>query len=126
MSDCEEKLKTFLPENKTKFDLVVLFSVTMWIHLNHGDKGLEQFLVIVSRLGQHVLMEPQPWKCYQTAARRMRKLGQPEFEKMKTLAMRGDGVEKGIMKACQREGLHLVREFGQTKWDRKLLLLGRQ
>ncbi len=41
----------------------------MWIHLNHGDEGLTKFLEVVARYSDYILLEPQPWKCYQTAAR---------------------------------------------------------
>jgi hypothetical protein len=44
-------------------------SVTMWIHLNHGDDGLSRFLEVVASYTHYLLLEPQPWKCYQTAAR---------------------------------------------------------
>lgn len=46
------------------FDLVTCFSVTMWIHLNHGDDGLWKFLDRVSDMTEHLIVEPQPWKCY--------------------------------------------------------------
>jgi hypothetical protein len=26
------------------FDLLTIFSTTMWVHLNHGDEGLQRFL----------------------------------------------------------------------------------
>jgi hypothetical protein len=41
----------------------------MWIHLNHGDEGLTKFLEVVASYSKYILLEPQPWKCYQTAAR---------------------------------------------------------
>ena len=50
-------------------EYLIMFSVTMWIHLHHGDEGLERFLRLVSEVGEFILLEPQPWKCYQTAAR---------------------------------------------------------
>lgn len=32
------------------FSFISLFSITMWIHLNHGDSGLDKFLVDSARL----------------------------------------------------------------------------
>merc|ERR1712059_96084 len=76
----EDTLGTFLrSQGKSRFDLVCVFSVTMWVHLNHGDEGLRSFLSLLCRLGRYLLLEPQPWKCYQTASRRMRRLGKEEF-----------------------------------------------
>ena len=109
-----------------RFDLVSCFSVTMWIHLNHGDDGLGAFVKKVSDIATHVLLEPQPWKCYQTAARRMRKLCQPEFEHMKTLKHTGPELEKFILKLCSDNGLTVVNQFGETDWKRKLLLLKKE
>ena len=127
MSDSEDVMKilrTFLDGlNKTRFDLICVFSVTMWIHLNHGDKGLRTFINLLCRQTRFLLLEPQPWKCYQTAARRMRKLGKPEFEKMKDLEIRGPGVEQGILEMCKEEGMVVEVEFGETQWNRKLILL---
>ncbi|KAF0719001.1 Aste57867_1344 [Aphanomyces stellatus] len=56
-----------------RFDLVTVFSVTMWIHLNHGDAGLSAFLDAVSQRAAHVIIEPQPWKCYRTAIGRLKR-----------------------------------------------------
>lgn len=50
-----------------------LFSVTMWIHLVHGDEGLVRLLREVGALSGAVLVEPQPPKCYRSARRRVRK-----------------------------------------------------
>lgn len=50
-----------------------LFSVTMWIHLVHGDDGLLRLLREVGALSDAVLVEPQPPKCYRSARRRVRK-----------------------------------------------------
>jgi len=49
------------------FDLVSAFSVTKWIHLNHGDAGLRAFFANVFeslRPGGRFVYEPQPWKSY--------------------------------------------------------------
>lgn len=58
------------------FDLVTLFSVTMWVHLNYGNSGLCGFLTSMSnKTSGALLVEPQDSKSYRTAAKRCRKLG---------------------------------------------------
>jgi len=108
---------------RIQFDLICLFSVTMWVHLNHGDQGLVELVRKVVDMARFVLVEPQPWKCYQTAARRMRKLGREEFEQMKQLKVRGPGVDLQIVELFKSEGMELIENFGETKWNRKLVLL---
>ena len=117
-------LEQYLASHRsTKFDLVSLFSVTMWIHINHGDEGLRELVRRLVDTARFVLVEPQPWKCYQTAARRMRKLGQEEFEQMKHLKMRGPGVDQEIVELFTNSGMEIVECFGETEWNRKLILL---
>ena len=53
--------------NDHSFDLVSAFSVTKWIHLNHGDAGLVRFFERVFeslKPGGRFVYEPQPWKSY--------------------------------------------------------------
>ena len=120
-----DELRSYLRscgDERPVFDLVTVFSVTMWIHLNHGDQGLEQFIRTLCSLSRYILVEPQPWRCYQTAARRMRKLGQEEFSQMKMIEMRGPGVDSQIVELFIKEGLDIVRDFGESTWKRKLVL----
>ena len=90
------------------FSLVCMFSITMWIHLNHGDVGLVDFLRRGARLvqlhnqpegeaagslsGGSLVVEPQPWKCYRSAQRRDRRLGicRPPHMQPAALRIRGD------------------------------------
>lgn len=54
------------------FDVVICFSLTKWIHLRHGDKGI---LLLFARLhallktGGLLLLEPQDWASYRRARR---------------------------------------------------------
>ncbi|XP_005986220.1 RNA 5'-monophosphate methyltransferase [Latimeria chalumnae] len=107
------------------FDICFCMSVTMWIHLNHGDCGLLGFLSSIAGLTQFLLIEPQPWKCYRSAARRLRKLGRNDFDHFKKLEIKGDVTEKireYLLADCSME---LVTCFGSTNWDRSLLLFKR-
>jgi len=116
-------IRDYLKSNNVQqFDLITVFSVTMWIHLHHGDSGLTRFLQILNEFGGNVLLEPQPWKCYQTAARRMRKLGSEKFPAMENLTMRGEQLEPGLLHTARECGLEELRRFGETKWNRKLIL----
>lgn len=65
----KDDIRAFLDAAKSSsssqpFNLITLFSVTMWIHLNHGDDGLWTFLEQISSMTDHLIVEPQPWKCY--------------------------------------------------------------
>lgn len=104
------------------FHLCLCLAVTMWVHLNHGDLGLLQLLSRLSSMSQHLLLEAQPWKCYRSAARRLRKLGRSDFDHFKTLKIRGDVADHAREHLERHCGMELIQGFGSTAWDRKLLL----
>jgi len=107
-----------------KFSFIFVSSVTMWIHLNCGDEGLRDFLQYVSSIAEYLVIEPQHWKCYKTAVRRMRKLGCQPFEHFASLEWR-DNVDQHIVEYLQSEAccLKFVRLLGQTElWTRSLYL----
>ncbi|XP_004863068.1 pre-miRNA 5'-monophosphate methyltransferase [Heterocephalus glaber] len=104
------------------FDIGFCMSITMWIHLNHGDQGLWEFLAHLSSLCCYLLVEPQPWKCYRAAARRLRKLGLHDFDHFRSLAIQGDMANQIVQILTQDHGMELVCCFGNTSWDRSLLL----
>ena len=107
-----------------KFSFVFVNSITMWIHLNHGDDGLRNFLHYVSSIAEYVLIEPQDWKCYRAAVRRLKKLGCQPFQHFTTLDWR-EGVDQLILKYLQSSAcsLKFVKCLGQTElWSRSLYL----
>lgn len=111
-----EYLKRF---NRIRFDAVFALSLTMWIHLNNGDAGLLNFLDKISGLGDLLIVEPQPWKCYLTAMKRMRKAGKTH-EKFKELTVRNN-VEDWIQSTLVRDAMfRVVFQTTPTKWDRKI------
>ncbi|KAL0611608.1 RNA 5'-monophosphate methyltransferase [Plecturocebus cupreus] len=115
-------LSSFLSQfGRSVFDIGFCMSVTMWIHLNHGDHGLWEFLAHLSSLCRYLLVEPQPWKCYRAAARRLRKLGLHDFDHFHSLAIRGDMTNQIVQILTQDHGMELICCFGNTSWDRSLL-----
>lgn len=47
-------------QNRVKFDVIFCFSVSMWIHLNHGEEGLSRLFKNVQKYcDQLFLLEPQ-------------------------------------------------------------------
>lgn len=104
---------------KTKFDAVFCLSVTMWIHLNSGDDGLREFLQTVSNLSEMLIIEPQPWKCYNSALKRMKKANDV-FPRFKELTLRNN-IEADIeMILIKDQGLEKFFETVPTKWNRKI------
>lgn len=72
-----------------KFHFISLFSITMWIHLHHGDEGiLDCFHIVSSMCCGSVLVEPQPWKCYRTANKRVTRQQLPPFPHFRTLRIK--------------------------------------
>nr|XP_034957675.1 RNA 5'-monophosphate methyltransferase-like [Zootoca vivipara] len=107
---------------RSTFDIAFCMSVTMWIHLNHGDCGLVTFLSYLASKCAYLLLEPQPWKCYRSAARRLRKLGRHDFDHFRSLAINGNVVERITEILTTDCAMELVSFFGNTSWDRSLLL----
>lgn len=112
---------------KTQFDVVCCFSITMWIHLNNGDDGLMRFLELVAQISEILIIEPQPWKCYQKAVRRMNRAGaQNTFPLYKSLTIRND-VENHIkIHLMNNKQLHVIFESDPTKWKRKICMYRRK
>lgn len=70
-----------------RFDVILLLSVTKWIHLNNGDAGmLALFAHLHSILGEggHLVVEPQPMSNYASASKKNKELR----ETYKTIKMR--------------------------------------
>lgn len=102
-----------------KFDAIFCLSTTMWIHLNYGDTGLKKFLCDMMPLTELLVIEPQPWKCYLTAVKRMKKAND-FFNKFESLEWRTTveiEIKRYLEKECQAE---LIFETTPTKWNRKI------
>lgn len=116
----DEIIKWYLSKNNvTKFEVVFCFSTTMWIHLNYGDDGLKEFLQYISNITKLLVVEPQPWKCYRTAVKRM-KQNNFEFPFYNSLKIRED-IEEKIESILLENNLEKVGESIRTDWERKLL-----
>jgi len=60
-----------------RFDLITCFSTTMWIHVTVGDASFADFLRHLAYSANHLVIEPQPWRCYRQAATRLRRQRRP-------------------------------------------------
>jgi hypothetical protein len=122
MQDSESTISLYLKQhNKNYFDVIFCFSVTMWIHLNHGDEGLKQFLISVSLQTDMVVIEPQPWKCYRAAVRRLKRSGGnfPEFRNLKMRERVVVDIEDIFCNECNF--VKIEKESLCTGWGRQLL-----
>lgn len=53
---CEEQLFSFVSQFKSSnFNFVFCFSVSMWIHLHHGDEGMKTFFKRIAKLGDFLV-----------------------------------------------------------------------
>ncbi|XP_058807582.1 pre-miRNA 5'-monophosphate methyltransferase isoform X2 [Phymastichus coffea] len=108
-----------------RFHVTFCFSVTMWIHLNGGDAGLERFLRDVCASSEAVLLEPQPWRCYRNAARRLRRAGLPGFPQLEQLRYRGDPMLHVRAILSEQCGFRELAVSERNDWQRRLLLYAR-
>lgn len=116
-------LKSYLNTlNVPKFDAIFCFSVSMWIHLNHGDAGLEEFLHEICMLSNSIVIEPQPWKCYKSAVKRL-KLYHKEFPCYKDLKLKdpNNDIERLIL----QNGFNKTNELCETTWKRKIFVFNK-
>lgn len=116
--DEAQRLQFF--EEFSKFDITFCFSVTMWIHLNFGDVGLKEFLYEICRMSKVVVIEPQPWKCYKAAVKRL-KLGNEEFSHYDSLKIRTN-VEENIENIITNFKAVKLYESKLSNWQRKVVI----
>lgn len=104
-----------------KFNITFCFSITMWIHLNHGDNGLRNFLQYVASTSEILVIEPQPWKCYKTAVKRMKQQNFifPHFCSLEIKVNVEEEIENYLVHSCN---LIKIGESDKTKWERKILV----
>lgn len=116
-------LKFMKTHHIQSFALVSCFSITMWIHMNHGDQGLLQFLHLVGEVSScSVLLEPQLWKSYRKANERCRRRGIAELPHFQLLKI------KDVKKTCvdvftESFGMQLQQNNETPGWNRPLILL---
>ncbi|KDO27064.1 hypothetical protein SPRG_07775 [Saprolegnia parasitica CBS 223.65] len=111
----------FLSETPDKsFDLISCFSITMWIHLNHGDAGLLNFLDLVAAKTTHLILEPQPYKCYKTATRRLQRLKHTIPASFKALQITHNVVD--VIDAHLSDLFPFKTPLGKTNWSRPVML----
>lgn len=106
--------------------IIFCFSVTLWVHLNHGDDGLKTFLQLLANSGDYMLIEAQPWKCYRTAVRRAKRANQAPFEHYANLTIRGNVTE--FIDTFLREQCNMVKvsDLGTTQWSRQIILYSKK
>uniref|UniRef100_A0A1B6JAT7 RNA methyltransferase n=1 Tax=Homalodisca liturata TaxID=320908 RepID=A0A1B6JAT7_9HEMI len=111
----------FLEQHKQKtFDIVFCFSVTMWIHINYGDEGLKLFLLRLSEITDLLMIEPQPWKCYGRAVRRMKRTSSEPYAEFSNLKIRKDVeffIDSFLVKECNYVR---VCQSAPTTWGRQV------
>eukprot|EP00056_Hartaetosiga_gracilis_P010114 m.148412 g.148412 ORF g.148412 m.148412 type:complete len:328 (+) comp13257_c3_seq2:235-1218(+) len=106
--------KTLKRFAKKKYDLVCLFSVTMWIHVHSGD---EEFLDILGRicdLTDALIVEPQESRSYGTCRRRMKRAGGEIPPKLDELKLRGDKLFPAIQKQINDGGFYPLQPNDQS------------
>jgi SAM-dependent methyltransferase len=69
-----------------QFDVTFLFSVTMWMHLHLGDDKFAETMMKLAHLTRCLLVvEPQEFRSYKTAAKRQRHYGGQPFPLLPSL-----------------------------------------
>ncbi|KAJ8729410.1 hypothetical protein PYW08_000991 [Mythimna loreyi] len=112
-------VQNYLDSCKHKaFDLTFCFSVTMWIHLNNGDEGLLEFLKLIKSISITIIIEPQPWKCYRNAQRRVKKSGS-SFDLYESLRIKSN-VDSVIEKTLSEGSHSKTYESQSSSWNRRV------
>ena len=107
------------------FSLISLFSITMWLHVNCGDLVFYNFLKKCCEWSHHLLIEPQPWRCYRQAKKRCVKNGIPLPEYLKdNQRLEPTHIEEDIAKYISESGMKSREHWclGREEWGRLMML----
>ena len=109
------------------FDITCCFGLTMWIHLHHGDEGLQKFLTNIANVTHGTLLiEIHPWKCYQQAVKRLRKRKFAPPQYWGSISFRGSGApEKFVKSLLHQTGFIERKHLGVTAWNREIIAFAR-
>jgi hypothetical protein len=113
---------------KERFDLISIFSTTMWIHIHAGDDGLISFLRRLCSMTEFILIEPQPSNCYGRVNVRLRKMNRPEEDLSVARLKIRNNIEAEIDRILcecnfERVEVHDGRPYEiLSKWKRNLQL----
>lgn len=91
-----------------EFDVILLFSITKWLHLHHGDSGLLRLFAALYQLlppNGILIVEPQEWGNYKKAVGKNKSL-RPVFKEIKMrppFEFELKGVGFGLETTIERE-----------------------
>lgn len=71
--DSVSPLEFLQANNFEYFDISFVLSITMWIHLNNGDEGLNKFIEKICSLSKNIIIEPHQWDSYLKMRKRNKK-----------------------------------------------------
>ncbi|XP_043467181.1 pre-miRNA 5'-monophosphate methyltransferase [Leptopilina heterotoma] len=125
--DREHLITNYLESvQKSRFNVAFCFSITMWIHLNHGDEGLIKFLKTVCELSDMIVIEPQQWKSYRNASRRLRRANVDDFLLLNKLKFTGDmylHIANILKNECNFSNVTVTET---NNWQRRVLIYKRK
>ncbi|XP_014605722.1 PREDICTED: probable RNA methyltransferase CG11342 [Polistes canadensis] len=125
-SECDPTISRYLRKlGRTHFDVVFCFSISMWIHLNHGDEGLVNFFRKACSICDTIVVEPQPWKCYRNASRRLRLANLEDFPLIKKLERKGDMSEQIELILTNLCNFRKVIVTFSNDWQRKIMIFAK-
>lgn len=121
--DCRFSCCDFMVDDVSgNYDIVLCFGTTMWIHLNYGDNGLKDFIQsLCNKAKLSLVIEPQNWRSYKTAKRRLRKVKADVPESFKTIRVKGDDDIRAIILSIAEESFASTDSSSMTtNWDRTI------
>ncbi|XP_058817538.1 pre-miRNA 5'-monophosphate methyltransferase [Topomyia yanbarensis] len=126
----DNPVSEFLQEAGVRqFDIVFCFSILMYVHLNHGDEGLQKVLDYLCSRAKVLVIELQSWQKYRDHARRMRKEGGGEYVHYRLLKWKGSNgkLEEAVCNYVIAQGFKvLLSSCQKNEFNRNIVIFSRE
>lgn len=124
--DCITTMQQYLSVLGTPtFHFISLFSITMWLHVHCGDEVFYGFLTKIASMCQSLLIEPQPWRCYRTAKKRLVKnsVALPRYLRREE-ALQSTDTARDMIDYIVRQGIksEVYWHLGEEEWGRPIVI----